>query len=204
MKKIFMMFTILIFLFGINNVCASERIQVTLNKCVDGDTAWFNLNKEKTKFRFLALDTPESTNKIEPYGKEASKYTCDILTNAQIIEIEYDKNSNKTDKYGRNLAWIFIDGKLLQSSIIENGLGEVDYLYGDYKYTDILKEKQNEAKENKLNIWSEEETNLEDNKTLMYIAIAVIIIACIFNKSYRKKIINKSKKQLKKKLDSFL
>jgi len=204
MKKIFMMFTILIFLFGINNVDASERIQVTLNKCVDGDTAWFNLNKEKTKFRFLALDTPESTNKIEPYGKEASKYTCDMLTNAQIIEIEYDKNSDKTDKYGRNLAWIFIDGKLLQSSIIENGLGEVDYLYGDYKYTDILKEKQNEAKENKLNIWSEEENNLEDNKTLIYIAISIIIIACIFNKSYRKKIINKLKKQLKKKLDSFL
>jgi len=97
MKKILI---ILITLFiNIGSIYASERQIVTLNKCVDGDTAWFNLNNETIKTRFLAIDTPESTNKIEEYGKEASSYTCNLLTNASVIEIEYDENSDKTDKY---------------------------------------------------------------------------------------------------------
>ena len=79
------------------NVYAYEKKAVTLNKCVDGDTAWFNLNEEKIKARFLAIDTPESTNKIEFFGKEASKYTCNKLKKANKIEIEYDENSNKYD-----------------------------------------------------------------------------------------------------------
>ena len=83
---------ILLSLCLINNVNAREI--VTLSKCVDGDTAWFYLNEEEIKTRFLAIDTPESTNKIEEYGKEASNFTCDKLTSAKKIEIEYDINSD--------------------------------------------------------------------------------------------------------------
>ena len=43
MKKILLF---IICFITITNVYASERQIVTLNKCVDGDTAWFNLNNE--------------------------------------------------------------------------------------------------------------------------------------------------------------
>ena len=62
MKKSLIIILLIIIPF---NVYAYEKETVTLNKCVDGDTAWFNLNEEKIKARFLAIDTPESTNKIE-------------------------------------------------------------------------------------------------------------------------------------------
>ena len=39
MKKLVM--SIGIFLISIGNVCALEKQEVTLSKCVDGDTAWF-------------------------------------------------------------------------------------------------------------------------------------------------------------------
>ena len=86
-------FGIIISLLFITNAEASEKIEVTLSKCVDGDTAWFILDGEEIKTRFLAIDTPESTNEIEPFGKEASNYTCDLLTNANKIEIEYDETA---------------------------------------------------------------------------------------------------------------
>ena len=79
MKKIIFCI-ILLFSFNIN--VKAEKLEVTLNKCVDGDTAWFNLDSNNIKVRFLAIDTPESTNKIEPYGKEASEFTCNALKNA--------------------------------------------------------------------------------------------------------------------------
>jgi len=89
----------------------AKKVTVTLEKCVDGDTAWFKLNNETIKTRFLAIDTPESTKEIEEYGKEASKYTCEELSNARKIEIEYDDESDKTDKYDRHLVWVLVYGK---------------------------------------------------------------------------------------------
>lgn len=46
-------------------VSGSERFEVTLDQCVDGDTAWFDIDGKRTKVRFLYIDTPESTNQIE-------------------------------------------------------------------------------------------------------------------------------------------
>ncbi len=136
-----------------------EKEPVFLEKCVDGDTANFKDKEGKIyKTRFLAIDTPETvhpTKGKQPYGKEASEYVCTTLTNAEVIELEYDPNSDKEDKYGRRLSWIFVDGILLQETIVSKGLAQVAYLYGDYKYTDILKETETEAKNQKIGIWSE-------------------------------------------------
>lgn len=144
--------------FALEGIVGSEI--VTLEKCVDGDTAIFKDQEgEIFKTRFLAIDTPETvhpTKKEEAFGKEASKYTCDSLTNAGEIKLEYDGGSDKEDKYGRRLAWVYVDGILLQEKLIELGYAEVAYLYGDYQYTDRLKEKEVHAKENKIGLWSNE------------------------------------------------
>lgn len=207
MKKIFIF--IFIFLFNFNSVNANEKIEVSLSKCVDGDTAYFILNNEEIKTRFLAIDTPESTNKIEIYGKEASNFTCNLLKSSEKIYIEYDSNSDKKDKYNRHLVWVFVDGYLLQNEIIKEGLAEVAYLYDDYKYTDILKESEKIAKEQKLNIWSDKSLstindNVKDYSNSDYLFIIVIgiifILVFIFNKKERVKMTNKIKKNLKKQL----
>ena len=188
MKKIAVILSLFIF----TTVYANDRIPVTLNKCVDGDTAWFNLNNERIKARFLAIDTRESTNKVEPYGKEASDYTCNELSTATKIEIEYDEKATKFDKYNRHLVWVFVDDELLQKKIIENGLGEVKYLYGDYKYNDLLKFEEQVAKGKKIGLWSD-----DDNQS-SYIAIIICIILCLLIPSYRKKIKRKGKNKLNK------
>ena len=150
--------------------------------------------------RFLAIDTPESTTTVEEYGKEASEYTCNLLTEATKIEIEYDSNSDELDKYDRHLVWVFVDGKLLQEKVIENGLAEVAYLYGDYKYTSTLETAQEEAKNNQVGMWSNE--TKEDNTSYIYIGIGVVLLAiiCIFSKSTRKKVVRKTKSSIKKEL----
>lgn len=207
MKKIMInsIMFLTLFLVGIGNVFANDT--VILKKCVDGDTAQFILDDEVIKVRFLAIDTPESvhpTVEVEAYGKDASSYTCELLTNAKKIELEYEKN--KTDKYGRYLAWVWVDDLLLQDELIKNGYAEVAYLYGDYKYTSLLQDHQEIAKAKKLNIWSEknniqttslenEEKNIEI-KSIIFIAISILILYFL----YKKGIITKSqlKKNIKK------
>ena len=83
------------------NAFANEKIDVKYSSCVDGDTAKFIINNKIEKVRFLAIDTPETkhpTKGEEPYGKEASNYTCNKLKNAKTIEIEYDE-TNKAEEY---------------------------------------------------------------------------------------------------------
>lgn len=132
-----------------------ERFEVTLNECVDGDTAWFNIDGENTKVRFLYIDTPESTNQVEAYGKEASEYTKNELTNAKTIELELNKDGDQTDKYDRLLAWVFVDGELLQEKLARQGLVEKFYDYGyDYTYKQEIIVADNQAKEEHMGIYS--------------------------------------------------
>lgn len=148
---------IIISLFVFNNVYAETSLQsAKFSKCIDGDTAYLIIDDKDIKVRFLAIDTPETvdTNKPEEtFGKEASDFTCNMLTNANEIIIETE-NSYSVDKYGRTLGWVWIDGKLLQDEIVKNGLGQVAYIYGKYKYTESLCLHQKEAENNKLNVWA--------------------------------------------------
>ena len=129
--------------------------EVGFGKCTDGDTAHFVISGEDMIVRFLAIDTPETkhpTKGEEPFGKEASDYTCEMISNAQDIRLEYDSKA-KEDKYGRILAWVFVDGELLQEKLVEMGYAKVAYLYDDYKYTVRLLEAQEEAEKSKIGIW---------------------------------------------------
>lgn len=201
MKKI--IFFIAIFFSFFEIAFAQDKQVVELKKCVDGDTAWFYYNNNEIKVRFLAINTPESTNKIEAYGKEASEYTCNRLMNAKKIELEYDDNSDLKDKYGRDLAWVFVDDSLLNKDIVENGYGEVKYIYGDYKYLSLIKEAEEKAKKNNVGIWKENSN--KDKNTLAILSIILILIVCLIlggnikTKSL-KKFNNEIKKDLKKEL----
>jgi len=213
MKKI--IFSIFIFFSFILSAHGLEKINVTFHECVDGDTAKFKMNEEIIKVRFLAINTPESVHPtvgVEAYGKNASNFTCNKLESANKIELEFDPNSDKKDKYDRYLAWIWVDNVLIQDLIISEGLGEVAYLYGDYKYTELLKDHQSVAESKKIGIWSDNETdtsntffNLTPFECIVFAAcILVITILCIYSTSFRKKTIRKLKSNIKKQLKSEL
>lgn len=160
MKKQIIIITLVFFLFPLN-VAAQDKQTVKYVNCIDGDTINVVLKKKTIKVRMLAIDTPETnhpTKGEEPYGKEAKNFTCKKLKQAKKVEIEFDDNSKKKDKYDRYLAWVFYDDHLLQAELVKKGYAEVTYLYGKYKYIDTLKDYENVAKVKKVGIYS-----LEDN-----------------------------------------
>lgn len=196
-------------LFFINSIYVyAESINVNLSKCVDGDTAKFIYNGEVITTRFLAIDTPEtvSPNKpVEPWGKEASDYTCSLLMSAKTIVLEYDKNSDKYDKYNRHLVWVFIDGKLLQTELIKKGFAKVAYIYGEYMYTQDLLREESIAEADHIGLWGEEIIASTDNSndTNYFYLVGMgflVILMFIFSKKYRKKVIRRSKRLLKNSL----
>ena len=166
----------------------NRKEKVTFSKCGDGDTARFIINGEERKVRFLAIDTPELDSN-EKFSKEASEYTCNALKKAKEIYLEYDSNSDKEDKYGRVLAFVYADDILLEKSLIENGLAKVYYIYGDYAHVDELREIERIAKNKKIGIWSddipdivddEEKNEAPDNIITQIINLIITILEKIF------------------------
>ena len=76
---------------------------VSLKSCTDGDTANFEQDDYIDEFgstvtiktRFLGVNTPESTAKVEPWGKKASLFTKHQLEEAQA---DADENSTASKK----------------------------------------------------------------------------------------------------------
>lgn len=130
--------------------------EVTLYRTVDGDTAQLVVNGKRERIRFLLIDTPESVKEntpVQPFGKEASERVSTLLKNAKKITLEFEPGEEKDD-YDRLLAYVFLDGKMLQETIIEEGLARVAYFQGDEKYLKKLQTAQEKAKKQKIGVWS--------------------------------------------------
>ena len=144
-------------------------VEVVYSDSVDGDTAKFIMDGEKVTVRFLGIDTPETvhpTKEIEAYGKEASDYTKDRLQNATKIELEFDEKAGQKDRYNRYLAWIKVDGQLLQEELIKKGLAKTYMLPNTYMYASLLKETEKTAQELKIGMWNEEIVASTDTNTV--------------------------------------
>ena len=186
----------------------TNKIEVELVEVIDGDTAKFKMNGEQITVRFLGINTKETVDPEigeEVWGKEASDFTKEKLENATKIELEFDEVADEKDKYDRYLSWIWIGDELLQNLLVENGLAENYMLQNNYKYAGMLQESEENAKNNKLGIWSEEtsdtqnnesenqiiennNTDIQDNNLVyMILGIAIILIISIFSIAHNKK-----------------
>ena len=89
------------------------RQAVTVKSFIDGDTTHFFVPEDVhhegvLKARYLAVNTPESTGKIEEYGKAASSFTRERLENAAEILIESEDGNWNADSTGdRYLVWVW-------------------------------------------------------------------------------------------------
>ncbi|CDR65845.1 thermonuclease family protein [Staphylococcus schweitzeri] len=130
----------------------------TLIKAIDGDTVKLMYKGQPMTFRLLLIDTPETKHPkkgVEKYGPEASAFTKKMVENAKKIEVEFDKGQ-KTDKYGRGLAYIYADGKMVNQALVRQGLAKVAYVYKpNNTHEQLLRKSEAQAKKEHLNIWSE-------------------------------------------------
>lgn len=123
----------------------------SVTKIVDGDTIYTSC--DSTRIRFIGIDTPESTNEIECGGIEAANRTKALLSGKSVY-LEADRSQGDTDKYGRPLRYVWLDGKNINYELIIEGFAE-EYTYDvPYKYQTEFMSAERLAKQNNLGIWS--------------------------------------------------
>ena len=137
-------------------------------RVVDGDTATVLLESgAEEKVRFIGVDTPESTIRHEPYGKEAAGFTKSRL-NGKAVYLE--KDISDRDKYGRLLRYIWLEPpmeedneeeireKLFNAILLLEGYAQVSTYPPDVKYVDYFKGFQAEARGADKGLWALDQT----------------------------------------------
>jgi micrococcal nuclease len=162
-----LLYLVLLLLLTILTACSSEpqdpsgrSFEAKVSRVIDGDTIEIaldqknNLNTKET-VRLLLVDTPETVHPekpVQPFGKEASDYSKKLLT-GKTVQVELDVSDR--DSYGRLLAYIWLDGKLFNELLIEQGLARVAYIFPpNVKYVDRFQAVQRKAQEAGIGIWS--------------------------------------------------
>lgn len=144
----------------------TAKVKVSgIHAFIDGDTTHFDVPTSVAengilKARYLAINTPESTGKIEEYGKTAAAFTKEKLSGASSIYIESDDaNWNLDSTGGRHLVWVWYrnsedeEYRNLNIEILQNGLAiasnSAQNRYGEKATAAIA-----QAKAQKLNVYS--------------------------------------------------
>jgi endonuclease YncB( thermonuclease family) len=99
--------------------CKVEETAVC-TKVVDGDTIELDNGK---KVRFVGVNTPERG--VEGYI--TSKNFVQKLCLNKKVGLDID-DSKHTDKYGRTLAVVIVDGRNLNEMLLKEGLAEIMYM----------------------------------------------------------------------------
>ena len=138
---------------------------VTVKTYIDGDTTHFYvptslMETGVIKARYLAVNTPESTGKIEEWGKAASNFTKEKLSSATSIIIESDDANLNADSTGdRYLLWIWYktsdseEYRNLNIELLQNGLA-IASNSANNRYGSTCVAAINQAKAEKLNVYS--------------------------------------------------
>lgn len=146
----------------------SKKMEVSVRYYIDGDTTHFDADSSVfedgiVKARYLAVNTPESTGKVEEWGKAASKFTHSKLENATSVIIESDDaNWNLDSTGGRYLLWIWYrtsdtsDYRNLNVELLQNGYA-IASNSGQNRYGEICLSAIAQAKRLKLHIYSDEQ-----------------------------------------------
>ncbi len=144
----------------------SQTIEVTVKTFIDGDTTHFNaegFNADNLlKARYAAVNTPESTGKLEEWGKAAARFTRTKLESAVSIIIESDTSEWKADSTGdRYLSWVWYKTSAssayrnLNLELLQEGLAWGSKA-SDSRYGALATPAINQANELKLHIYSQE------------------------------------------------
>ncbi len=144
----------------------TKKQEVTVNAYIDGDTTHFKVPRDEQfdtgvlKARYLAINTPESTGKIEDYGKAASRFTKETLKKATSIIIESDTEKWNADSTGgRYLVWVWYRTgnnqpyRNLNLEILQNGLAAGSST-SENNYGDICTKALQQAVDHKLLVFS--------------------------------------------------
>jgi len=141
------------------------KYEVKVIDVIDGDTIEVQFQDRTETVRILGIDTPEIVaEKNKPYEYKTSNLECladwglkakefTSMLNGKTVQIEFDEKAGLRDKFGRLLAYVYINGEDFGEMLVEKGYARV-YVEGEFsKETEYLKAEER-AFNSAIGVWS--------------------------------------------------
>ena len=98
--------------------------QYKCTRVADGDTITVVDNGKRIKVRLVGIDAPE-TSKMknepgQPFSRKSTKHLAGMVLSKSVTVTSYG-----TDRYGRTLGVVFVNGKNVNLEMVNAGLAEV-------------------------------------------------------------------------------
>lgn len=155
-----------------------RREKAKVLRVIDGDTIEVQLDpttgsgRADLKVRYIGIDTPETVDPRKPvqcFGQEATAKNKELVEGK---EVELEKDVSETDKFGRLLRYVYVVDTVSQpqnepgssartsarifvnEELVRQGYAYASTFPPDVKYQEVLRQAQDEARENKRGLWA--------------------------------------------------
>lgn len=134
----------------------SQLPKAKVIEVIDGDTIHVLLENKEETIRYLGIDTPEiehsATGRTQQFGERA-KQLNEFLVKDKNVYLQHD--IQKRDAYNRLLAFVYLEDKTLANWVIlRSGYAKALIILPNSKFSDLFKQEEAKAIEDKLGIWS--------------------------------------------------
>jgi micrococcal nuclease len=126
---------------------ARSTFKCTVSRIVDGDTIEC---AEVGRVRLIGMDTPELSQ--EPYGSQATRVLTDLIAASSEIRLELDVE--RRDRYGRLLAYVWGDGRMLNWLLVRAGYAVPLTYPPNVQYVDSFAAAQQAARQERVGMWA--------------------------------------------------
>lgn len=129
---------------------------VSVLRVVDGDTIEVRLGGKEQRVRYIGINTPESVDPrrpVERFGKEAS------VRNRELVQgktVRLERDVSETDRHGRLLRYVWVDGALVNETLVREGFARAVSYPPDVKYQERLRAAEREARAANRGQWAAE------------------------------------------------
>lgn len=163
--------------------------EVTLRRSIDGDTAHFyplGQTRNEIKLRFVGIDTPESTGRVQAWGKAAAEFTRSKLENATHIVLSSQFETYgpaELDSNGRELGFVWVtdvenptldDFKNLNLWLIQQCYSMAKGIDETCRYHEVFLLADLQGQQMGRRIWGEEDPNFDPDEAFIKMTIQEI------------------------------
>jgi endonuclease YncB( thermonuclease family) len=136
--------TALVFAFGQTYGYGDTVWQGKVVGVSDGDTITVMHDGKGERIRLYGIDCPE---KRQAFGKRAKQFASSMVFGKNV-----EVRSVTTDRYGRTIAWVYVNGTSLNEELLEAGFA---WHYKRYSTERHLAELEDESRAAKAGLWSD-------------------------------------------------
>lgn len=129
-------------------------VMAKVTHIVDGDTIDVDLGEGQIhRVRYIGIDTPESVapgKTVECFAKNAAAKNRELVEN-KLVGLE--KDVSETDRYGRLLRYVFMDGVFVNQVLVAEGFARASSYPPDIAKQEIFRQAEAVARNEGKGLW---------------------------------------------------